>query len=192
MPRMRWPAMRAHPGVHLLWARLAVIAERPSKCIQLTARRNKDREERRQRVCDGRCRAWSRWRDVVARRKTTYNVYAIELSRDVLLHNKFVDANPFMRADKPCVYVGSTYLLSRRATSSISMATGRTGSLASTQSFPRRASTRTGRGMRLANWRKQRRSSERRVCEGAATLSGTASDYVLAQVSSGWPGGRLT
>jgi hypothetical protein len=48
--------------------------------------------------------------DVVARRKTTYNVYVIELSRDVLKHNKFVDANPYMRADKPCVYVGSTYL----------------------------------------------------------------------------------
>ena len=46
----------------------------------------------------------------MARRKTTYNVYVIELSRDVLLHNKFVDANPFLRADKPCVYVGSTYL----------------------------------------------------------------------------------
>ncbi len=46
----------------------------------------------------------------MARRKTTYNVYVIELSRDVLQHNKFVDANPYMRADKPCVYVGSTYL----------------------------------------------------------------------------------
>ena len=49
-------------------------------------------------------------RDVVARQKATYNVYVIELSRDVLQHSKFVDANPYMRADKPCVYVGSTYL----------------------------------------------------------------------------------
>lgn len=44
------------------------------------------------------------------RSKRTFNVYVIELSRDVLQHNKFVDANPFMRADKPCVYVGSTCL----------------------------------------------------------------------------------
>jgi hypothetical protein len=46
----------------------------------------------------------------MARAKRTYNVYVIELSRDVLVHNRFVDANPYMRADKPCVYVGSTYL----------------------------------------------------------------------------------
>jgi GIY-YIG catalytic domain len=46
----------------------------------------------------------------LARRKTTYNVYVIELSRDVLQHRKFVDANPYMRRDKPCVYVGSTCL----------------------------------------------------------------------------------
>lgn len=46
----------------------------------------------------------------MARLKQTYNVYAIELSRDVLQHSRFVGANPFMRADKPCVYVGSTYL----------------------------------------------------------------------------------
>jgi hypothetical protein len=51
-----------------------------------------------------------RWRNVVVQRKTTYNVYVIELRRDVLQHNRFVDANPYMRADKPCVYVGSTYL----------------------------------------------------------------------------------
>ena len=42
--------------------------------------------------------------------KRTYNVYVIELSRDVLQHNKFVEANLYLRADKPCVYVGSTYL----------------------------------------------------------------------------------
>lgn len=46
----------------------------------------------------------------MAGQRMTYNVYVIELSRDVLQHNKFVDANPYMRADKPCVYVGSTYL----------------------------------------------------------------------------------
>jgi len=46
----------------------------------------------------------------MARPKRTYNVYVVELSRDVLQHNKFVDANPYMRANKPCVYVGSTYL----------------------------------------------------------------------------------
>lgn len=44
------------------------------------------------------------------KRKLTYNVYVIELSRDVLRHNKFVNANLYLRADKPCVYVGSTYL----------------------------------------------------------------------------------
>ncbi len=46
----------------------------------------------------------------MAARKATYNVYVIELSRDVLQHNRFVVANPYMRADKPCVYVGSTCL----------------------------------------------------------------------------------
>lgn len=44
------------------------------------------------------------------KRKKTYNVYVIELSRDVLEHNRFVMANLYLRADKPCVYVGSTYL----------------------------------------------------------------------------------
>lgn len=43
-------------------------------------------------------------------RKRTYNVYVIELSRDVLERTKFLEANLFLRADKPCVYVGSTYL----------------------------------------------------------------------------------
>ncbi len=42
--------------------------------------------------------------------KTTYNVYVIELSRDVFQHTKFVEANLYLRANKPCVYVGSTYL----------------------------------------------------------------------------------
>ena len=44
------------------------------------------------------------------RKKRTYSVYVIELSRDVLQHRKFVDANPYMQRDKPCVYVGSTCL----------------------------------------------------------------------------------
>lgn len=44
------------------------------------------------------------------KRKKTYNVYVVELSRDVLEHNKFVMANLYLRADKPCVYVGSTCL----------------------------------------------------------------------------------
>lgn len=46
----------------------------------------------------------------MGRQKRAYNVYVIELSRDVLQRNRFVDANPYMRADKPCVYVGSTCL----------------------------------------------------------------------------------
>ena len=44
------------------------------------------------------------------KRKATYNVYVIELSRDVLRHNRFVVANLYLCADKPCVYVGSTCL----------------------------------------------------------------------------------
>lgn len=44
------------------------------------------------------------------KRKKTYNVYVIELSRDVLERNRFVMANIYLRADKPCVYVGSTCL----------------------------------------------------------------------------------
>ena len=47
---------------------------------------------------------------VGAKQKRTYNVYVIELSRDVLQHTKFVEANLYLRAGKPCVYVGSTYL----------------------------------------------------------------------------------
>lgn len=43
-------------------------------------------------------------------RSRTYNVYVIELSRDVLQHARFVEANLHLRAGKPCVYVGSTYL----------------------------------------------------------------------------------
>jgi hypothetical protein len=42
--------------------------------------------------------------------KRTYNVYVIELSRDVLQHAKFLEANLYLKAGKPCVYVGSTYL----------------------------------------------------------------------------------
>jgi len=48
------------------------------------------------------------------KRKRTYNVYVIELSRDCLQHNRFVEANLYLRADKPCVYVGSTYLKPER------------------------------------------------------------------------------
>ena len=44
------------------------------------------------------------------KQKRTYNVYVIELSRDVLQHDKFIAANLYVRAGKPCVYVGSTYL----------------------------------------------------------------------------------
>lgn len=44
------------------------------------------------------------------KRKRTYNVYVIELSRDVLQHAKFIEANLYLLAGKPCVYVGSTYL----------------------------------------------------------------------------------
>jgi len=47
---------------------------------------------------------------IALRHKRTYNVYVIELSRDVLQHNRFVEANLYLRADKPCVYVGSTCL----------------------------------------------------------------------------------
>ena len=47
---------------------------------------------------------------ITAKRKRTYNVYVVELSREVLQHNRFVEANLYLRADKPCVYVGSTYL----------------------------------------------------------------------------------
>ena len=44
------------------------------------------------------------------KQRLTYNVYVIELSRDVLQHGKFIAANLYLRAGKPCVYVGSTYL----------------------------------------------------------------------------------
>jgi hypothetical protein len=37
-----------------------------------------------------------------------YNVYVIELDRQVLESGKFRKANPDRREDKPCVYVGST------------------------------------------------------------------------------------
>jgi len=37
-----------------------------------------------------------------------YNLYVIELNREVLLERGFQEANPALRDDKPCVYVGST------------------------------------------------------------------------------------
>jgi hypothetical protein len=45
----------------------------------------------------------------VARREH-YNVYVIELSKDVLLDAKFKRCNPGYVAGKPCVYVGMTGL----------------------------------------------------------------------------------
>lgn len=41
---------------------------------------------------------------------TPYTLYVIELDREVLARKKFVAANPDHRPDKPCVYVGSTWL----------------------------------------------------------------------------------
>ena len=39
-----------------------------------------------------------------------YNVYVIELYRDVLLESKFCKRNPDYQTGKPCVYVGMTGL----------------------------------------------------------------------------------
>ena len=39
-----------------------------------------------------------------------YSVYVIELDEEVLSCPRFLKANPDRRDDKPCVYVGSTYL----------------------------------------------------------------------------------
>ena len=43
-------------------------------------------------------------------RRDHYNVYVIELSRDVLLEGLFKKGNPDYIAHKPCVYVGMTGL----------------------------------------------------------------------------------
>ena len=39
-----------------------------------------------------------------------YRVYVIELEKRVMLVRRFAAANPDYRAEKPCVYVGSTAL----------------------------------------------------------------------------------
>ena len=44
------------------------------------------------------------------RRRDHYHVYVIELSKDVLLENRFRKSNPDYIAGKPCVYVGMTGL----------------------------------------------------------------------------------
>ncbi len=41
-------------------------------------------------------------------RRDHYNVYVIELSRDVLLESRFLRGNPDYLDGKPCVYVGMT------------------------------------------------------------------------------------
>lgn len=43
-------------------------------------------------------------------RREHYNVYVIELSKDVLYEGKFKRCNPGYRPGKPCVYVGMTGL----------------------------------------------------------------------------------
>lgn len=42
------------------------------------------------------------------RKKTVYNLYVIDLDKDVLSVKKFRDANPDYIEDYPCVYVGQT------------------------------------------------------------------------------------
>ena len=44
------------------------------------------------------------------RRRDHYHVYVVELSKAVLLENRFTRANPQYVAGKPCVYVGMTGL----------------------------------------------------------------------------------
>lgn len=41
-------------------------------------------------------------------RRDHYNVYVIELAREVLNEPRFMKANPGYRTGKPCVYVGMT------------------------------------------------------------------------------------
>ncbi len=43
-------------------------------------------------------------------RRNHYNVYVIELSKDVLYEGKFKRCNPGYQPGKPCVYVGMTGL----------------------------------------------------------------------------------
>mgnify|MGYP001227279548 CR=1 FL=1 len=40
--------------------------------------------------------------------RARYNVYVIELDKDILKVKKFRDANPDYKEGKPCVYVGRT------------------------------------------------------------------------------------
>lgn len=42
------------------------------------------------------------------KKKHTYNIYVIDLDKDVLLVKKFRDLNPDYIDDYPCVYVGQT------------------------------------------------------------------------------------
>ncbi|MFK5913815.1 MAG: GIY-YIG nuclease family protein [Woeseiaceae bacterium] len=44
----------------------------------------------------------------MARRKHSYNIYVIDLDKDVLNSKKFRDENPDYIDDYPCVYVGQT------------------------------------------------------------------------------------
>lgn len=48
--------------------------------------------------------------DSTMRRRNHYNVYVIELSKDVLFEGKFKQCNPNYLTGKPCVYVGMTGL----------------------------------------------------------------------------------
>ena len=42
------------------------------------------------------------------KKKRTYNIYVIDLDKDVLSIKKFRDMNPDYMDDYPCVYVGQT------------------------------------------------------------------------------------
>ena len=44
----------------------------------------------------------------MGRKKYKYNLYVIDLDKEVLLVKKFCDANPDYIEDYPCVYVGQT------------------------------------------------------------------------------------
>jgi len=113
----------------------------------------------------------------VAAHKATYNVYVIELSRDVLQHSKFVDANPYMRADKPCVYVGSTYLTpeERYQQHLDGYKSNRYAHEYAIQLKPRLY--KSLQGFRPGSRRRPQRRSVRRACGSVATPCGTASDH---------------
>ena len=63
------------------------------------------RERLRQRQADGRNATGE---IAVVGRRYHYNVYVVELSKDVLYEARFKKANPDYVAGKPCVYVGMT------------------------------------------------------------------------------------